>query len=57
MIQKSVSLTDVKKRFEWIKKLTLTRPIGLPPYALVAQKITDQRWLIVNSAKIGILFI
>ena len=23
--------------------LTLTRPIGLPPHALVAQKIADQR--------------
>ena len=26
--------------------LTLTRPIGLPPNAPVAQKIADQRWLI-----------
>ena len=27
-------------------KLTLTRPIGLPPHMFVAQKIADQRWLI-----------
>ena len=25
------------------ENLTLTRPIGLPPHALVAQKIADQR--------------
>ena len=33
--------------------LTLTRPIGLPPHALIAQKNADQRWLITNSEKIG----
>ena len=37
-------------------KLTFTRPIGLPPHAPVTQKSADQRWLIVNSAKIGIFF-
>ena len=35
-------------------KLTLTRPIGLPSHAPVAQKIADQYWLIANSTKIGI---
>ena len=36
----------------WKKQnLTLTRPIGLPPHAPVAQKIADQRWLIANLAK------
>ena len=29
--------------------LTLTRPIGLPPHAPVAQKIADQRWLIATQ--------
>ena len=31
--------------FSHVRKntLTLTRPIGLPPYTLVAQKIADQR--------------
>ena len=38
-------------------KLTLSRPIGLPPHALVAQKIADQRLLIANSAEIGTFFI
>ena len=33
--------------------LTLTRPIGLPPNAPVAQKIAYYRSLIANSAKIG----
>ena len=32
-------------------KLTLMRPIGLPPHAPFAQKSADQRWLITNSAK------
>ena len=31
--------------------LTLTRPIGLPLQAPVAEKIADQRWLIANPAK------
>ena len=31
--------------------LTLTRPIGLPSYTPVAQKIAGQRWLIANLAK------
>ena len=34
--------------------LNLTRPIGLPPHAPVAQKIADQRLLIANSAKVPI---
>ena len=37
--------------------LTLTRPIGLPPHAPVAQKIAGQRWLIANLAKNRHLFI
>ena len=36
-----------------LRDLTLTRPMGLPPHAPVAQKIADQRWLIANSAKKG----
>ena len=36
--------------------LTLTRPIGLPPHAPVAQKIADQCWLIASSAKYRYLF-
>ena len=32
-------------------KLTLMRPIGLPPHAPFAQKSADQRWLITKSAK------
>ena len=31
--------------------LTLTRPIGLPPHALIAQKNADQRWLITSLEK------
>ena len=38
-------------------KLTLTRPIGLPPHAPVAQKSADQRWLIANSAKKKVSFL
>ena len=38
-------------------KLTLTRPIGLPPHTPVAQKIADLRLLIANSGKIGNFFI
>ena len=37
--------------------LTLTRLIGLPPHAPVAQKIADQRWLIANSANKKYLFL
>ena len=37
--------------------LTLTRLIGLPPHAPVAQRIADQRWLIANSAKNKYLFL
>ena len=33
------------------QSLTLTRPIGLPPLAPVAQKIADQPSLIANSAR------
>ena len=36
-------------------RLTLTRPIGLPPHAPIAQKIADQRWRI--RQKIGTFFI
>ena len=39
------------------KQLTLTRPIGLPPLTLAAQKIADQRRLIANSAKKSTFFI
>ena len=39
-----------------LTKLTLTRPIGLPPHAPVARKIADQRWIIANSAKNRCLF-
>ena len=42
---------------ELFKILTLTRPIGLPFHAPVAQKIADQRWHIANSAKKIRLFI
>ena len=46
-----------RKIWKFLLYLTLTRPIGLPPHAPVAQKIADQRWLIANSAKIGTFFI
>ena len=29
--------------------LTLTRPIGLPPHTLVAQKIAEQRWYRISA--------
>ena len=32
-------------------RLTLSRPIGLLPHAPVAHKITEQRWILANSAK------
>ena len=38
-------------RIFWKYQLTLTRPIGLPPNAPVAQKSADKRWLIADSAK------
>ena len=36
-----------------LRKLSVTRLIGLPPYTPVAQKITDLRLVIANSGKIG----
>ena len=58
MIVDFIFKTIIETIFEIISsRLTLSRPIGLPPHALVAQKIADQRWLIANSEKIGNFFI
>ena len=48
---------DLKVKCGQTQILTVTRPIRLPPYTPVAQKIAEQRWLIATSAKNMYLFI
>ena len=46
--------TDAEGRLllcDALGKLTLTRPIGLPPHALVAQKVAEQCTLIASLVK------
>ena len=45
----SIIKNNISKFLDIYFLLTLTRPIGLPPYSPVAQKIADKRWLIANS--------